>query len=101
MKIDVINLHLSIYTAPACIGILLGTFAMAALLIWFKEGKNNFSLDSVDKSKMINFFSSWLGFSMLDTSSRVALLRSSSYINLSIRFTVHSSQFVVKGYELN
>ena len=36
---------------------------------------------------------------MLDTSSLVALLRNLSYIKRSIRFTVHSSQFIVKSYE--
>ena len=37
---------------------------------------------------------------LLDTSSRLALLRNSSYIKLSVRFTVQSSQFIVKSYEL-
>ena len=37
---------------------------------------------------------------MLEMLSRVALLRNSSYVKLSIHFTVHNSQFIVKSYEL-
>ena len=55
MKIEVISLHLNIYTVPAYFGTLLGILTLVALLIWFKEGKSSNSQENIDKSKMIIF----------------------------------------------
>ena len=51
LEIDVIDLHLNIYTAPAFMGTLLSVLALAALLIWFKEGKHIKSQESLDDGK--------------------------------------------------
>ena len=55
VEIDVIDLHLNIYTAPAFMGTLLGVLALVALLIWFKEGKNTKSQESVNEGKIFLF----------------------------------------------
>jgi len=54
LKIDVINMHISIYTAPAYIAILLSTISLASLLIWFKDTNSADSPLKTDQSCLVS-----------------------------------------------